>query len=61
VANFHHEFILLNGGRFVEKDDPLPTHPNGEDLQRFDELARKYGGYRVELESRKGEQLIDSR
>ena len=52
VANFHHEFILVNGGRFVEKDDPLPTHPNGEDLQGLDELARKYGGYRVELESR---------
>jgi hypothetical protein len=61
VANFHHEFILVNGGRFVEKDDPLPTHPNAKDFQRFDELARKYGGYRVELESRKEERLIATR
>jgi len=51
VANYHHEFILTNGGRFVQKDDPLPTHPNPEDFQRFDNLARQYGGYRVELEA----------
>ena len=49
VANFHHEFILTNGGRFVQKDDPLPLEPNPEELQRFDELARRYQGYRVEL------------
>jgi quercetin dioxygenase-like cupin family protein len=51
VANFHHEFILSNGGRFVQKDDPLPEHPNPEDFQRFDELARRYQGYWVELKS----------
>ena len=50
VANFHHEFILVNGGRFVRKGDPLPAHPDPGEFQRFDEFASQYGGYRVELE-----------
>jgi hypothetical protein len=41
VANFHHEFILTNGGRFVQKDDPLPAQPNPADFERFDDVARR--------------------
>ena len=53
VANFHHEFILTNGGRFVQKDDPLPAQLNPEDLERFSDVARRYQGYSVDLPPRK--------
>jgi hypothetical protein len=49
VANFHHEFILTNGGRFVQKDDPLPAQPNPEDFERFNDVARQYQGYLVDF------------
>ena len=53
VANFHHEFILTKGGRFVQKDYPLPAQPNLEDLERFHDVARQYQGYWVDLCPRK--------
>ena len=55
VANFHHEFILTNGGRFVQKDDPLPAKPNPADFERFDDVARRYQGYRVDVRPQKGQ------
>jgi quercetin dioxygenase-like cupin family protein len=55
VANFHHEFILTNGGRFVQKDDPLPAQPNAADFERFDDVARRYQGYRVNSRPQKGQ------
>ena len=54
VSNFHHELILTNGGHFVQKDDPVPAQPNREELQRFNEVARQYQGYSVELGSDNG-------
>jgi quercetin dioxygenase-like cupin family protein len=53
VAKFHHEFILTNGGRFVQKDDPLPEQPNPADLERFNDVARQYQGYLVDLRPKK--------
>jgi len=55
VANFHHEFILINGGRFVQKDDPRPAQPNLEELERFHDVARQYQGYWLDLFPRKGQ------
>jgi quercetin dioxygenase-like cupin family protein len=49
VANFHHEFILTNVGRFVQKDDPLPAQPNPADLERFIDMARQYQVYLVDF------------
>ena len=51
VSSFQHELILTQGGRFVQKDDPVASQPNPEDLKRFTEVARQNQGYWVELGS----------
>jgi len=55
VSNFHHEFILTTGGRFVQKDDPLPVQQDPKDLQRFSEVARQHQAYWVQLGSENGQ------
>ena len=51
VSSFQHELILTQGGRFVQKDDPVAPQPNPEDLKRFTEVARQNQAYWVELGS----------